>query len=222
MEKLFKNIHWFIIGYALYLNAMFVYDIEEKLKLVSDQQVEVEKELGKQKKIKKQIIEYAKEIDDIKSKIEKVAQEIERNQQLLPSEINDSENLTQIRTLAEDVNIKEMSIGPDRDDERGFYIARRYRFKARATYLQFLILMEKISENKKILNITDMVFRKLDQPQRSKFQLIDGEFSFEAYKYNTKFKEDRGFDNIEKSFQEKKPEATKKPKRARSEAAKEE
>ena len=76
----------------------------------------------------------------------------------------------------------------------------KYRFKAKATYLQFLIMFEKISESKRILNVAEVNFRKLDQPQRSKFQLIDGEFFLEAYKYNNNYKEDRGLDQLEKQF----------------------
>ena len=46
------------------------------------------------------------------------------------------------------------------------------------------------------------MIKRLDQPQRSKFQLIEGEFTLEAYKYNSAFKEDRGIDQIEKEFKE--------------------
>ena len=115
--------------------------------------------------------------------------------------------------MAEDVNIKEISISPETDETRAFLIARKYRFKAKATYLQFLIMFEKISESKRILNVAEVNFRKLDQPQRSKFQLIDGEFFLEAYKYNNNYKEDRGLDQLEKQFNGKEEE--KKPRRPR-------
>jgi Tfp pilus assembly protein PilO len=160
-------------------------------------------DLDKHEKTKKEIKKYLSNIEAEKAKIERVAQEIEKTQQLLPSEISDTENINLLRRMSEDVNIKEVSIQPDTDDDRGFYIARRYRFKAKATFLQFLIMFEKISESKRILNVATVGFKKLDQPQRSKFQLIDGEFSLEAYKYNAAFKEDRGLDQLEKQFQEK-------------------
>ena len=102
--------------------------------------------------------------------------------------------------MADDVNIKELSITPEQDFDRGFFIARRYRVKAKATYLQFLIMFEKIAENKRILNVGESVFRKTAEPQKGKFQVIDGLFTIEAYKYNSNFKEDRGIDEIEKKF----------------------
>jgi Tfp pilus assembly protein PilO len=98
---------------------------------------------------------------------------------------------------------------PDKEEAKGFYVARKYKFKAKATYLQFLIMFEKIAENQRILNISDLYFKKLEQPQRSKFQLIDGEFNLEAYRYNSAYKEDRGIEEIEKQFKGKAAEAKK-------------
>lgn len=200
MGKLLKNIHWFIILVALFNMGQYAYEQTEKINELKTQQEQQRQALAKAKKTKKEIASFYKDIDEAKNRIERVAQEIEKTQQLLPSEVSDTENITLLRRMAEDVNIKEVSIMPEGDDDRGFYIARRYKFKAKATYLQFLIMFEKISENKRILNVGELGFKKLDQPQRSKFQLIDGEFTLEAYKYNANYREDRGLDKIESEF----------------------
>lgn len=200
MEKLLKNIHWIIIIGALVNIGMYVSGIEEKLTEIGAQQTKQKEIYQKALRTKKEITSFYKDIDEAKGRIERVAKEIERTQQLLPSEVSDTENINLLRKMAEDVNIKELSIMPESEDDRGFYFARKYKFKAKATYLQFLIMFEKIAENKRILNISELSFVKLDQPQRSKFQLINGEFVLEAYRYNTSFKEDRGIGNIEKAF----------------------
>ena len=202
MEKILKNIHWFVIIIALYNLGMDWKDFDEKETSLKAQQEVQAISLAKAKKTKKEIASFYKDIDEAKVRIERVAREIEKTQQLLPSEVSDTENISLLRRMAEDVNIKEVSIMPERDDDRGFYIARKYKFRAKATYLQFLIMFEKISENKRILNVAELFFKKLDQPQRSKFQLIAGEFILEAYRYNSKFKEERGIDLIEKEFKE--------------------
>lgn len=202
MEKLLKNIHWLIIATALFNIGMYYIEQTEKVAEIISRQDIQKVALLKAKKIKKEIAAFYNDINEAKSRIEKVAVEIEKTQQLLPSEISDTENINLLRKMAEDVNIKELSVNPDRDDDRGFYIARKYKFKAKATYLQFLIMFEKIAENKRILNIAELSFKKLEQPQRSKFQLIDGEFILDAYRYNSSFKEDRGIDKIEKDFKE--------------------
>lgn len=200
MEKLLKNIHWPIIAFAIFNIAMYSIESDEKITEIISQQEIQRQNLLKARKTKKEITNFYKDIDEAKSRIERVALEIEKTQQLLPSEISDTENIGLLRKMAEDVNIKELSIMPESEDDRGFYIARRYKFKAKATYLQFLIMFEKISENKRILNISNLSFKKLDQPQRSKFQLIDGEFTLEAYRYNSSYREDRGIESIEKEF----------------------
>lgn len=200
MEKLIKNLHWFIIIFAIYNAVTYYLEEEERFNGITAQQEKVQGELAKNRKIKRDISNYYTNIKEAKEKIERVALEIERTQQLLPSEISDTENIGLLRRIAEDVNIKEVSISPEQEVDRGFYLARRYRFKAKATYLQFLIMFEKISENKRILNVGQLDFKKLEQPQRSKFQLISGEFVLEAYRYNANFKEDRGINQIENQF----------------------
>ena len=205
MEKLLKNIHWVIIGFALFNMFNLYMESDERYSSVIGQQEAVQQELVRNKKTKREIANFYKNINEAKEKIEKVAIEIERTQQLLPSEISDTENIGLLRKIADDVNIKEVSISPETEVDRGFYLARQYRFKAKATYLQFLIMFEKISENKRILNVGKMSFQKLEQPQRSKFQLISGEFVLEAYRYNINYKEDRGINQIESQFKEAKP-----------------
>ena len=202
MEKLLKNLHWFIIAYALF-DFYTLYEAKNEEVVNLDGLIEIQRNmLAKNKKTQKEIQNYYSNIKEEKDKIEKVAREIEKMQQLLPSEISDTENIHLLRSMAEDVNVKDISIAPEQEVDRGFFFARRYRIKAKATFLQFLILFEKIGENKRILNVGEAVFKKLEEPQRGKFQIISGDFIIEAYRYNSQFKEDRGIDAIEKKFQD--------------------
>lgn len=219
MEKLLKNIHWFIILWALINIGLYVKDSDDKINELNTQQEAQRQSLQKARKTRKEITSFYKDIDEAKNRIERVAREIERAQQLLPSETSDTENINLLRRMAQDVNIKELSILPEADSVRDFYIARRYKFSARATYLQFLIMFEKIAESKRILNVTDLSFRKLNQPQRGKYQLINGEFTLEAYRYNPNYKEDRGIEKIESEFKaEQKAPVKKAPRRVKKKA----
>lgn len=209
MVKLLKNLHWFIIAYAGFSLYTMYTEADERLLNIEAQQDVQKAELSKNKKIQNEISNYYKNIEEEKLKIERVASEIEKMQQLLPSEISDSENINLLRKMGDDVNIKEMSVTPEAESDRGFYYARRYKVYAKATFLQFLIMFEKIAENKRILNVSDSSFKKSEQPQRSKFQVIEGEMIIEAYRYNPNFKEDRGIDKIEQDFKDgKDPAAT--------------
>lgn len=200
MDKLLKNLHWFIIAYAGFELYTYYTEANDKLQNIESQQEVRRAEISKNKKIQREISNYYKNIEEEKIKIERVASEIEKMQQLLPGEISDSENMSLLRKLAEDINIKEVSISPETETDRGFYLARRYRIKAKATFLQFLIMFEKIAENKRILNVGESTFKKSDVLQRSKFQVIEGDLVIEAYRYNANYKEDRGIDEIEQQF----------------------
>jgi Tfp pilus assembly protein PilO len=202
MEKILKHLHWFIIAYAAFELYTLYSEANERLVNIESQQEVRRAELSKNKKIQREITNYYKNIEEEKVKIERVAREIEKMQQLLPSEISDSDNISLLRRMADDVNIKELSIAPEIESDRGFYIARRYRIKAKATFLQFLIMFEKIAENKRILNVGESSFKKSELPQRSKFQVIEGDVVIEAYRYNASFKEDRGIDEIEQQFKD--------------------
>ena len=209
MVKLIKNLHWFIIAYSFFVLYTMYTEADERLLNVEAQQEVQKAELSKNRKIQNEISNYYKNIEEEKLKIERVASEIEKMQQLLPSEISDSENINLLRKMGDDINIKEMSVTPEAESDRGFYYARRYKVYAKATFLQFLIMFEKIAENKRILNVSDSSFKKSEQPQRSKFQVIEGEMIIEAYRYNPNFKEDRGIDKIEQDFKDgKDPAAT--------------
>ncbi|MBC7429270.1 MAG: type 4a pilus biogenesis protein PilO [Bacteriovorax sp.] len=202
MQKILRNIHWIIIAVAAFNFYQAYSKADEEYTSVETQQESQKTLLSKNKKTIREIANYYKNIKEEKEKIERVAKEIEKMQQLLPSDISDSDNINLLRRMADDVNIKELSITPDADSVRGFYIARRYKLKAKATFLQFLIMFEKIGENKRILNIGESQFQKSEVPQRGKFQIIEGEFILEAYRFNPNFKEDRGIDEIQKKFEE--------------------
>jgi Tfp pilus assembly protein PilO len=200
MNKVLKNLHWFIILYAL-VNIYFLYtEKEEQLVALQANEATQQSIYKKNKKEQREVENFYKNIDEEKLKIERVAQEIERMQQVLPSDVSDTENIELVRRMADDVNIREIGVSPSKETDNGFYIVRDYKITAKATYLQFLILFEKIAENKRILNIGQITFKKSTDPQRGRFEALAGEFTIHAYKYNANYKEDRGIEEIEKKF----------------------
>lgn len=202
MGNVLKHIHWFLITFTIYEFYSLYIEADEKYVNFEANVASLQTTFTKNKKMEKEIKQYYTNIEEEKNKIEKVASEIDKMQQLLPSEISDTENIALLRSMAEEVNIKDISIAPEKDEERGFYIARKYRLKVKATFLQMLILFEKIGENKRILNVGEAGFKKITQPQRGKFQIIAGEFVLESYRFNLSYKESRGIDEIEKKFKE--------------------
>ncbi len=215
MGNVLKHIHWILILFTVYEFYNLYTETDEKYVGLESTLSSLQNTLTKNKKTEREIKQYYNNIEEEKSKIERVASEIEKMQQLLPSDISDTENITLLRSMADEINIKDISIAPEKDEERGFYIARKYRLKVKATFLQMLILFEKIGENKRILNVGEAGFKKIAQPQRGKFQVIAGEFVLESYRFNPSFKESRGIEEIEKKFQEDKDKTKPKRKRAK-------
>ena len=96
-----------------------------------------------------------------KKMIEKVAQENERIQKQFPTKINDSENLGMVSSMANKLNILDLKLTPKDEENKGFYFTKIYNLKGTGTFLQFLILLEKIGDRKdKLMNIGQLNFSK--------------------------------------------------------------
>lgn len=204
MQTLIEKLHWFVFMYTIFLAyEMYAVHDEKKLSLearvpVMDQKLEVAKK--KVSDLKK----YFKDIEAAKRNIERVAQEVEKVQRRLPSDIADSENLKMIQGIASRLNIREVFIKPETEIDKGFYFIKNYVLTAEGTYLQFLVLFEKIAESKRLLNIKDVFFEQItDRNQRARFKLIKGTIIVQAYRYNSRYKESRGIEEIESEFKNK-------------------
>lgn len=189
MEKFLKNFQWLVLLYGVYNVYAINEEYEPKPEQVRQGAEKIREKLNKNKKVKKEIDEFYKNIEEAKLKIEKVKESVEKTQQLLPGEISDIENVALLRRTGEDLNIKTMSIEPDVEVTNGIFISKKYKFRATATYIQFLILFERISNNKRVLNIKDLNLKGLSAGKRGGVQLLTGFFTLEAYRFNPNFKE---------------------------------
>tara|TARA_R110002049_G_scaffold227376_5_gene399585 strand:+ start:913 stop:1533 length:621 start_codon:yes stop_codon:yes gene_type:complete len=190
--KLMKYLPIMIILYSLFdLNTLWT----EHQELVESKQgvvPAIQNRIAKLKKERKEVDTFMADIESAKKRIELVAQEVESLQKKLPSNISDPENLAMFQGFTDNLNIRDVSIVPGPEENLGFYYKKRYELKGKGTFLQFLILMEKISENERLLNIKALRMYKDDSTQvRGRFQLIKAEMSIEAYRYNPNHKEKR-------------------------------
>ncbi len=104
---------------------------------------------------------------------------------------------TFISTLSDALKIRDLNITPEQDIVNGFYIVKRYKIVAQATYLQFLLLLERIAENERILNVNGVHLKRLETKRKQRYQPLEVEAVIETYKYNPSHKEDRGINEIE-------------------------
>ncbi len=198
MGAIVKNLHYLIIALALFNIFTLWSEKNEILEGLIVQTESLSTSIKNKEKSKKEINKFFTDINEAKDRIERVASEIEKIQQQLPAEINDGDVINFVTKKADELNIREVNITPSLDlEDKGFYKIKKYLFKAKGTYVQFLILFENIADYKLILNIGKVEFSRNSLMQRSRFQIIDGQFEILAYQYNTEYKEDRGFERIE-------------------------
>jgi len=158
---------------------------------------------------------YFKDIEEAKERIEKVASGVEKLQKRLPAKISDTENLGLVRRIAESLNIKNVLLSPGEEKVHGFYVSKDYKLKGNGTFLQYLIFLEKIGEQERILNIKTVNFDRSRTKQKGRFQLLDAEITLEAFRFNERFKENRGIKEIEESFKRKPQKRARKPRKPR-------
>lgn len=181
-----------------------IYSVYESYATKEQRKDEIKNEISqlsakiqKQRRQIKLIQEYQKDIEAKKNEIEEVAVQIENLQKRFPREVSDPENIKIIKELSDALKIRDLNITPEQDIVNGFYIVKRYKIVAQATYLQFLLLLERIAENERILNVNGVHLKRLETKRKQRYQPLEVEAVIETYKYNPSHKEDRGINEIE-------------------------
>lgn len=162
----------------------------------------VQNSITRAKKERKQLENYFADIEEAKQRIQKVRDDVEKIQRQFPSEISDTENISMLSSIAESLNIKNVSLSPNPEEMKGFYFSKAYNVKAEGTFLQFLIFLERISEAPRLMNIKDIKLAQKSNKQKGRFQVINAEVVVEVYRYNQAHREDAGIDEIEKKFEQ--------------------
>lgn len=197
MKKLLGYLHFFILAYAGWLawtayeqHTMKMEELEGALPALQANVAKSKRQLASLKK-------YYKDVEAAKERIDMVAKQVEELQKQLPNEISDTQNLHFFSEAARTLNMRDVYLNPDREDIHGFYITKKYILKASGTFLQFLVFLEKLEQEQKLYNISHVQLEETGKNQKGRYQLINGEIHIMAYRYNTGYKEDRGYDQIE-------------------------
>lgn len=161
-------------------------------------------QIAKKKRELKKLKAYEKDVEQKKEEIEIVAQKLEETQRRLPKDISDTESINLIKKIGESLKIKDIQINPSGEQANGFYITKYYSFSGKGTYLQFLILLENISKQERILNVREINLRKISQVNKSRYEIINLAATIESYIYNSSHRENRGIKEIENELKSKK------------------
>jgi Tfp pilus assembly protein PilO len=193
VNKLITKAHILLFVYGLY-GAYVMYD-EHSIQLaeIENTSTTVDAEIIETKKKVKEIQEFIKKADEYKVRVEEVAKNIESVQKQLPSETNDTQILTYLQSEINALNIKDAKFTPGKEFPSTYFISKDYTLKGRGTFLQFLIFFERIGNADRIYNIKNLTLTLGNESQKGRFQIIDGEGTIQAYRFNPEFKVDRGF-----------------------------
>ena len=193
-EKLISQFHWIIIIYA----AFNVYTLqEEKLIEIEAAKQEIPRLQGKidKQKIKLDgIEEFRKNLAASEERVKEVVKKIETIQKQLPTNINDTEVQGSVKEISQTLKIRDPQVVAENEVNRGFYFAKDYKFTGTGTFLQFLILMEKLevmASNDRILNVKSLSLSVTDSlaenDKKSRFQLLNFEAKIESFRYNPNY-----------------------------------
>ena len=194
MDKLFKFIPLLIIIYFAYGEWELYQEHLEKLDQLRSQVPTVNMKIRKAKKKLKAIKDYKIKIKDAKDKVEQVTKEVERLQKKFPSKINDNENITMISEITTALNFKNVRLSAGDETKKDFYYIKKYLLRAEATFLQNLILLEKLAGMDRIFNISSLKFSIDDNKQKGRFTVISSEIELETYRYNINYSLDKNID----------------------------
>lgn len=193
VNKLIANIHIVLFLYGIY-SAYGMYETHSiEMTEIQNQSAGLDGEIEQNQRKVREIQEFSKKTNEYKVRVEEVAKNIEAVQKQLPAETNDSQILGFFQGEMSSLNIKDSNFTPGKEDKSTYYITKEYSLKAKGTFLQFLIFLERIGTADRIYNIKTLKLETSATPQKGRFQVISGEGVIQAFRFNPDFKVDRGF-----------------------------
>lgn len=198
--KILSVLHILIFAYTAYAVYEYYEQHEAKVTETASQVPGLETEISGLKKRLEAIETYKKNIENSKKSVEEVFKNIERVQRQLPADVNDIDILDYFAKEGRLLNIPELSSTPLPEIPEGFSVTKPYTVKARGTFLQLVVLLERLSRTDRIFNIQKFTLASDDTPQKGRFQVIGLEATIETYKYNQGYRESSGIEEINAQF----------------------
>ena len=205
VSKALSKLHLLIFLYGAWTFYSIYSDYEVKIDEIAQQKPSIEEDIKKAKKKLSQIDEFRKNVDQTKLRVNEVFGNIEKVQRQLPSEINDIEVLDYLSKEGRLLNVPELEPNPRDEQPMGFYISKQYSIKGRATFLQFVVFLERINGAERLFNVKNFKLSIPTEEQKGRFQIVNFETTIDTFKFNPSFKESSGVDEIESEFNKKEP-----------------
>ena len=200
LGKILGILHIIILAYAGWGVYEYYEGYQARLAETTAQIPGIESQIQVFKKKLEAIDTYKKNIENSKKSVEEVFKNIERVQRQLPAEVNDIDILDHLAKEGRLLNIPDISSTPLPEIPDGFSVTKPYNIKARGTFLQLVVFLERLSRTERIYNVQRVVLATGAEPQKGRFQVIDMDATIETYKYNQSYRESSGLDEINAQF----------------------
>lgn len=199
-DLLIKNLHWFIIAYAV--NNLYVMYSEksEQLQNLQNATPGIQAKINREKRALAQIEDFKKNLSKTKERVLEVVKQIEKTQRQLPADVKDTEVQELLGGIANKLKMQSVQQSPGKEENNGFYFNKEYSFKAKGTFLQSLIFFESLSKAERILNVKKVKIEHDEAENRSRFQIVNMETTVESFRYNSSHVEKSGVEEIENQF----------------------
>ena len=218
VSKLLSRLHLVLFLYAAWTTYDVYSNHEALLAEITAQKEPLEADIKKSEEKLSQIDEFRKNVDLTKLKVTEVFNSIEKVQRQLPSEVNDIEVLDFLSKEGRALNMPEIEPNPLEEVPMGFYISKPYKVRARGTFLQFVIFLERINAAERLFNVREFTITAPEEVQRGRFQVVTLNATIDTFKYNSSHKESSGVDDIAEKFEGNKEEKPRRRKRKKEDA----
>ena len=180
------HIHWLIFLYAGFETYNQYLEYTEEIERISQSKGTTNQQIERHTKEQQDTDAFRKQIEEAKKTISKIHNEIDILKKRLPANVSEDKDIQSFQSMAKDLNMQDISVEPQEDIVNEHHIIKQYEFKARATYLQFLLLFEKISNLQRIFNIQSLRLEPPEEESRGRFQLVNGRSLITSYQYKVK------------------------------------
>lgn len=200
MNQIIKNLHVFIIIYALW-GLYTIYEEKEESIIATEAEIpNLENQIKISEKKLAEIDSFKANLEASKLRVEEVVKQIEKVQKQLPVELNDTAVQGYLSDLGGKIHMLNVKPSIMSEIPNGFYFTKNFKFTGTGTYLQFLILIEQLSKSERLLNVKSLSLKTSTEQTRSRFKLLDIDLDIESYRYNMNYKEKSGVEEIESQF----------------------
>jgi Tfp pilus assembly protein PilO len=195
--KLLSKLHLIFFLYGAWSIWEIYSTHTQAMEEIITQKPTIEEEIKKSRQKLSQIDEFRKNVEQSKNRVQEVFSNIDRVQRQLPAEINDIEVLDFLSREGRTLNMPEIEPNPLIEQPMGFYISKQYGIKARGTFLQFVVFLERLNSAERLFNVRSFKIEAPTGEQKGRFQVVNFDGVIDTYKYNSAHKETSGLEELD-------------------------